>query len=264
MRHKNKITVRNYFIVGFLLLCLIVGTYIVIAYLLNEMQERYETQIHTQESFLQSSTKQVYVALCEIHAGEQVKEDMVEVQSVLCEQDIGLLFSKDDIGKVAIVNIVPGTYLLNCLVNQAEAVDGLREMCYQSIHLSDNTQNYDVVDIRIRYPNGEDYIVLTGKTIRLKDDMNGTCYLRLNEEEILMMSAAIYDTSLYRGAELYTSRYIEPEIQSRSVVTYTPAIRLIELIQTSPNTETSLKDETVKRKELEKRLITDEEEFGYE
>ena len=264
MRQKNKIAIRNCFIVSFLFLCLTIGAYVVVVNLLNEMQERYEIKLHTQEDLLQSSTKQAYVALCEIHAGEQVDKDMVEVQSVLCEQDSSLLFSKDDIGKVAIVDIVPGTYLLHCLVSQAEAVEGLREMCYQSIQLADNTQSYDVVDIRIRYPNGEDYIVLAGKTIRLKDDTSETCYLQLNEEEILMMSAAIYDASLYRGTELYTSRYIEPGTQSRSVVTYTPAIRLMELIQTSPNTETDPKDEAEKRKELEYRLTTEEEELGYE
>ncbi len=236
MRQKAKKSTKYYIVSSLLAIgMVIVVTCIVGGCFIRKIQISYEEHARQTEEIIKQHTRTVYVPLHEIRAGELVEEAMLESREVLYSQSPEFLFSSDDIGKKALVDIAAGTYMIKNLVEQSEVAEECREVCYQSIQLTENIKNYDVVDVRIRYPNGEDYIVLTGKTICLDEENYGKCYLQLNEEEILMMSAAMYDVTLYRGTEIYTSRYIEPILQSRSVVTYLPSADLKKLMQTSPN-----------------------------
>ena len=61
------------------------------------------------------------------------------------------------------------------------------------------------LDIRIRFPNGEDYIVVTGKTITNVTDKG--FYMFLDEKELHMLSSARTDVEVYEGATLYLSSY---------------------------------------------------------
>lgn len=236
MRQKVKKSTK-YYVVSFLLTICIVIIVICIAggCFIRKIQISYEEQARQTEEIIKQHTRTVYVPVHEICAGEPIEESVLESREVLYSQSPELLFSSDDIGKKALVDIAAGTYMIKNLVDQSDVMGECREVCYQSIQLTENIKNYDVVDVRIRYPNGEDYIVLTGKTIYLDEENYGRCYLQLNEEEILMMSAAMYDVTLYRGTEIYTSRYIEPILQPRSVVTYLPSVELKKLMQISPN-----------------------------
>ncbi len=49
------------------------------------------------------------------------------------------------------------------------------------------------------------------------------------------MSAAIVDASLYHGSKLYMTKYIEPNIQEASIITYTPSVSILSLIENDPN-----------------------------
>lgn len=256
MRKKVKKSTKHY-LVSLLLIACIVGVVVSVFgfYVIRSLQLDYEIQMCQQEETILQHTRAVYIASRQIRAGEPIDESMLESREVICSQESEHLFTGEDIGKRALVDISAGTYLIKDLICQTEAVDEYREVCYQSIRLTENIKNYDMVDVRIRYPNGEDYIVLTGKTICLDESSYGKCYLQLSEEEILMMSAAMYDVEMYSGTEIYTSRYIEPILQTRSLVTYLPDSELKKLMQESPNiikvTETGPEE---MRQRLEYRL----------
>lgn len=236
MRKKVKKSTKRSIVSLLLIVCIVSAVASVFGfYIIKSFQLDCEVRMRQQEAAMQQHTKAVYIASRQIRAGEPIDESMLESREVICAQDSELLFTSEDVGKIALIDISAGTYLIKDLICQTEVVDEYREVCYQSIRLTENIKNYDVVDVRIRYPNGEDYIVLTGKTICLDESSYGKCYLQLNEEEILMMSAAMYDTEIYRGTEIYTSRYIEPILQTRSLVTYLPNAELRKLIQESPN-----------------------------
>jgi hypothetical protein len=114
----------------------------------------------------------------------------------------------------------------------------------------------DTVDVRIFYPNGESYVVLAKKEIKgLLPDTLGV-YFWLEEEELLRMSAAIVDAGLYPGSRLYVTKYIEPNIQEASVVTYTPSLSILSLIENDPNIIERCSQDLSKgvRKALENRL----------
>lgn len=257
MRQKSKQNRKTLFCVVFLVLmvaCSII--FLCMASRERKLRIQQEEGILNRDEIIRANTKSLYVACCDIRAGEIISEERIEKRQEFCSQEEQLFFSDEDIGKEAVVDISVGSFLSKSMANQSGDSKGLRELCYRTIVLADNVQSGDVVDIRIRYPNGEDYVVLAGKKIRMEEEENTQCYLRLSEEELLMMSAALFDTEFYRDTGLYASKYPVPTIQERSVVTYVPMKGLLELIQQSPNVlKTTLKKEMEEgRTELELRL----------
>jgi hypothetical protein len=87
----------------------------------------------------------------------------------------------------------------------------------------------------ILYPNGENFVVLSKKLLKGLQPDTSYCYLWVDEEELLRMSAAIVDAGLYPGSRLYMTRYIEANIQDPSIITYTPSISVLSLIENDPN-----------------------------
>jgi len=238
MRQRGKKKTRYYILwTALVFVVMACGVLCIATYYVGRIHTEYKASLDANDKLIQQNTRQVYVAMRDIRVGEKISEEMLEVRRTLCSQESELLFSQQDIGKEAVANIEMGTFLNKTLVNQTGKVNGLREMCYRSINLTENVKNYDVVDIRIRYPDGEDYIILAGKQILIDEEGYGSCCLRVSEEEILLMSAAMVDAEQNNGAQIYTSRYLEPRIQKRSFVTYQPPPEIIELMEKSPNVE---------------------------
>lgn len=213
------------------------GVFCTVDYYVGKLNAEYGTRLVENDRLIQQNTRQIYVAARDIKVGERISEEMLEIRRALCSQESELLFSQQDIGKEAVTDIVAGTFLNKSLVNQSGKVEGVREMWYRTIELTENVNSYDVVDIRICYPNGEDYIVLSGKRILLDEGCCDGCYLWVSEEEILLMSAAVVDAEQNDGTRIYVSRYPEPAIQKKSFVTYSPPPEIIGLIEQSPNVE---------------------------
>lgn len=236
MRQKGKKRRRYYILLMAFVFVVMAGSMFgASVYYMKKMHTGYHIALKEQDNLIQQNTRQVYVAVREIKRGEIIEEEMVELRRTLCSQSEELLFSQQDIGKEAVTDVVEGTFLNKSLVNQSGQVDGLREMCYRTIDLTENVDSYDVVDIRIRYPDGEDYIVLSGKQILIDEDGYGKCYLKVSEEELLLMSAALVDTEQNDGTRIYTSRYPEPAIQQKSYITYCPPKEILDLMEQSPN-----------------------------
>ncbi len=62
-----------------------------------------------------------------------------------------------------------------------------------------------VFDIHIRFPNGEDYVVVARKEIN--DVTDDGFYIMLDDRENHMLSSAKTDYDVYIGTQLYLSRY---------------------------------------------------------
>lgn len=247
MRQKGKKKIRNYILFVVMLFSLTVGSiFCVTAFFVKGLQTKYETRLDENDKLIQQNTRQIYVAAQDIRVGESVDKEKLEIRRALCSQKEELLFTSQDIGKEAVTDIAEGTFLNKSLVNQSGPVDGLREMCYRTIELTENVKSYDVVDIRIRYPNGEDYVVMAGKRILLDEVRGERCYIRVSEEELLLMSAAMVDTEQTYGTRIYTSKYPEPTIQKKSFVTYRPPEDIIRLMKQSPNAEIEASGQEVK------------------
>lgn len=80
-----------------------------------------------------------------------------------------------------------------------------KEYYIDYVVVGDEQETGKFLDIRIRFPNGEDYIVVSGKTISYLTDKG--FYMYLDERELHMLSSARTDVEVYEGAILYLSSY---------------------------------------------------------
>ena len=123
--------------------------------------------------------------------------------------------------------------------------DDTREQEFNMIVLPTQLQENDYIDIRLRLPSGQDYIVVSKKKVLNADEI--TMWIRLTEDEILTLSNAIVEAYQIDGTLLYATKYIEPGLQNAASVTYVPTRSVLQLINSNPNVIQTAKDELAKR-----------------
>lgn len=257
MKRKLKKTTKQYIVVA-LLCVLVIGGTATIAYLtmLNQMRNKYNALQEMAMQELEDNQRTVYVAKEGIEKGECITEENTEFLKVYATQPQETYLSANDIGKTVVINIEAGTHLISSMVTDNIVESDLREVSYQVINVNSNIVHNDTVDIRILFPNGENFVVLSKKLIKNESESIVEYFFWLTEEEIVRMSSAIVDAYLYQGTTLYTTKYIEPNLQEESIVTYTPSLATLELINNNPNileiASNHLSSEV--RKQLENRL----------
>lgn len=129
--------------------------------------------------------------------------------------------------------------------------DDVRKQEYNVIVLPTQIQTGDYVDIRLSMPNGQDYIVVSKKSIELPVidgvDSESTIWLNLSEDEILSMNSAIVDAAKIQGTKLYATTYTEPGIQNAATPTYTTSKEVLKQIADDPNIVEKAKNELANR-----------------
>ncbi|NLK99056.1 MAG: flagella basal body P-ring formation protein FlgA [Clostridiales bacterium] len=233
---RLKRTTKQYIIVA--LICItVIGSAAIITFIITtgQIREEYEYMLNEAQQELKEHKRTVYISQSDISRGEILTMDKVELSTVYSAQPSDSYITKDEIGKAAMINIPKGTHIVKGMLAKNLVSSVLREVGYDVIHMSPNIEVNDYVDIRILYPNGENYIVISKKPLKGIWPDSPLCFMWVEEEEILRMSAAIVDAALYRGSKLFMTKYIEPNIQDASIVTYTPNISVLSLIEEDPN-----------------------------
>lgn len=219
-------------------------------------------------SQIQQNMRSGYVALADIKQGDLLVEG-VNVSfntQIVSNADASLFATSDVIGKEALLDISIGIPIFNTMI--AEELPGrFTEKECTFIHLSANLLEGDYVDIRILFPNGEDYIVAAKKAIKKPIVSNNLAYFWLTEEEIDSLDAAVVDANLHK-AKIYTVKYIRPEVQAANIATYQPNDDVIQLMNSNPNivAESARVLSVTARADLEQRLLIFEDaypEFEY-
>lgn len=128
-----------------------------------------------------------------------------------------------------------GTVLTTDMINidGKESSSDVRLQEYNMIVLPSQLVEGETVDIRLRLPGGEDYIVLSKKHIEQTNA--DTIWIKLAEEEILTMSNAIVEAYIMNGSLLYATTYIDAGMQNASTPTYIAKQSVIDLMNTDPN-----------------------------
>ena len=221
-------------------------------------------------SQLSENTQTVFVATEDVSAGEPLLTDgegaNLELQTIYTGVESYNYITDDDVGKVAAVPIPYGTPVYATMVAEAEIANDTRDYECSVATLMVEQREYDTVDVRISFPTGEDYIVLSKKLMENMDLPNCVFYTRMSEEEILRMNSAIIDAYLTPGCRIYTTRYLESNLQEEAAPTYPVREAVYDLINSEkldPNVMERAK-ETLSiqaRLDLEKRLgdMTEEE-----
>ena len=142
---------------------------------------------------------------------------------------------------IAKVDLYANTVLTSELIAESNELtdDTTRKQEYNVLSLPADLETDDIVDVRLRMPDGTDYIVVSKKTITVLDEAGipsiNTVSMNLNEDEILMMSNAIVESYQVAGSMLYVTRYVEPGLQAEAVANYVPNSDVQNLIYSNPN-----------------------------
>ncbi|WP_193726776.1 hypothetical protein [Paenibacillus guangzhouensis] len=169
-------------------------------------------------------------------AGETInEEDIVSLKLPDYFTPIDLIDTRENIvGKVIKINADTNTAITNEMVYANGPLDpSLRREEVEYIKLPLELKNKDTVDIRIVYPNGEDYIVVSKKKLDVVNQEKQLAFFNSVEEEALLLQSALVDAYI-NNAELYMKKYIEPEMQPEPIVTYTPNKDVITVLKTNP------------------------------
>ena len=211
---------------------------------------------------LSNNQQTVYVATDLINAGDIVTDTgenaNVEKQTVYTGLESYNYITESEMNTRAKVDIAAGVPVMYNMVTDVVVDNDTRDYEISVANLTTDQKENDVVDIRVIFPNGEDYVILSKKQITNLNFENCVFTSQLNEEEILRFASAIVDAYMTTGARIYTTRYVEENIQETSTPNYPVRETTIALINSDPNVVTKA-TETLNleaRLSLEQRLGT--------
>lgn len=200
-----------------------------------KMKREYQTEISKLNSVANQSQR-AYALTEDIKKGEKITPDMVEEVFLpdaaaatnriqVDDVDTTKFFAKTDLKKHTVIS--------DAVLYQDEAINNdERNAEYSFIELPTKLEKNQYVDIRIQFPSGEDYVVLSKKKIT---DLSGvTMWTTVDEGEILTISSAIVDAYV-QGAKIYAIQYVDEHMQENSQMTYPVKNNVKQLIKESPN-----------------------------
>lgn len=213
----------------------------------------YYEKLHEQYSYAS-----FYVLTRDVAAGEELTADMFQVQRVQSSENLSaaqLLTEEDLIGRRLKVSLTKGAALSTDIVYEgAPIADDERRVELRELDLPQTLRENEFLDVRIVFPNGEDYLVVGHKRVYriIRDDAGEVLalQLRLLEEELLRYQAACVDTKTYEDTRLYAVQYTG-EFQPAAEAYYPVNRAVFRLLQWDPNiVELFVVEEEQERREL--------------
>lgn len=178
----------------------------------------------------------VYVATDDLKKGTVLEDGVnVEIQENVTALPYELYLQEEDLGKTLIVDVSAYEPVMASMVTDEVLTKDMREVEIGVANLMVDQQNLDYVDIRIMFPTGEDYIVIP--KVKVNKLLLEDCifYTNLNESEILTLASATIDAFTISGTKIYTTRYVESNLQDKAIPNYPVRDDILTLIATDPN-----------------------------
>ncbi len=230
---KSKIKIL---ITALAIVSLILIASIVIIFIGKRRIDAYETEIDNLNYEIDSNKKIVYVAKQDIGRGDEIVEDVtVQKQRIYTGMDTSSYITEEDLGGFAVIDIKKDDPVYKNMVTSLAVTQDTREYEVSVASLMTDQKEHEYVDVRILFPNGEDYLILSKKIINNLSLEQCIFYTYLNEDEILRMASAIIDAYTVSGTRIYTTRYVEENLQQDATPTYLVKAETIDLINKDPN-----------------------------
>lgn len=234
---KNKKTAKG-LLLGMGLMTVISVCIIGVLYLQHiKITDNYKEQVIELERVFKEETSMVVRLIEPMKAGQKFNVKNVEMVSapkfVTPENAVKRIENLED--KVSKLDIQPNTTLLETMLVEESIPKNAREVELNMLLLPSNLTNNHYMDIRIGFPTGQDYVVISKKKVRDIFLKENTVWLWLSEREILELSSSIIDAYLREGAKLYCVTYIDPMFQDKSITNYPENLFVQDLIKKDPN-----------------------------
>lgn len=261
MRKRKKLRIL------IIIAVIVIASLCVLLYFMYDRGKKMEEKAAALQSELEANTQTVFVAKKTIERGSVLtnvgEEANVEQQVIYTGLESYNYITADDLGDIAIIDIASGTPIMYSMVTEVAIANDTRDYEVAAVNIATDQRANDVIDVRITFPDGSDYVVLAKKRLTALSLENSVFSIQLNEEEILRYTCAMVDAFTNTGARLYTTKYIEENIQEEAIPNYPVRDVTRNLIVSDPNVVT-LAEETLNaqaRLSLETRLglLTEEE-----
>lgn len=252
---KNLIFVICILALGFLLA-------LVILYFGKEKLDEYKISLIELKQEISNNRRYVYVAAADIQKGSILDESMLNIKEIYTELGETSFFDKSMFGYEALIDIPADEPVMVNMVREYGISTEEKEYEIATIELMADQKELDYIDIRIRFPDGSDYLVLPHKKIYGLNMETSTFFTRCTESEILTMTSAIIDTYIIEGAKMYAVRYVNGMLQEAAIPNYPVRKETLAIINSDPNVIYKAA-ETLNlsaRKALEEKIAVYEEE----
>lgn len=253
---------NNYLIIGVVVTLLITGS--IIAFLAVQL-----VNMKKAEEEAAAALKKIYILNEDVTSGDVITAKMLKQAEVPSSLIPSNAISLDDIinnnldeagnviegaiSTVAKIDIYSGSVLTSDMVQNTDdtitADQRIQE--YNMVVLPTQIQTGEFIDIRLRLPTGEDFIIVSKKRVELPVvsgiDSANSIWLKMTEADILAMSNAIVEAYIMKGSVLYATRYAEAGMQTAAIATYVPSQAVMNLMQADPNIVQEAKNELFTR-----------------
>lgn len=190
-------------------------------------------------SQLNQNTQTVYVATRPILKGETLSADgdnpNVQIQLIYTGLEATSYMTDDQLGSTLTVDLDTGEPVMSNMITTETLANDTRWYEVNSAEIMTTQADGDCVDVRIAFPDGTDFIVLPKKYISDLQKANCIFNTKLNEEEIIRFRSAIIDAYTIAGCKIYTTKYVESNLQEDAIPTYPVKEANIDLINSDPN-----------------------------
>lgn len=256
------------------------GLLIVVAicaiFLMKNKIDEYKDQAKKLQSELAANTQTVYVVrndrfdeegnMVGIKAGEIVTDigdnANVMLQTIYTGLNPGSYITAENIGDTALIDIEPEEPVMTNMVTKLEITQDTREYEISVADLMVDQQPNDYIDVRIMFPTGDDYLVLSKKQVKNLVLNSSLFYTYMSEEEILRLASATIDAYTITGTKIYVTRYVAGTVQNAGTPDYLVKQETLDRLAKDPNVLT-LAQNTMNlqaRMSLESRLASLTEE----
>lgn len=211
------------------------GIYMVGTTYIDGIKEAHVIEMHRVTMINDSYKKTVLVPLNTIKNGTKLSRDHFKTVTITTSQDINTFVDESSIDGYARMDLEADIPVLKCMISSEALHNDMRIREFSIFDLPTALKIDDFIDVRITFQNGEDYIVLSKKRIRNLNKDTGTIWLWLTEKELLEMSSAIVDAYLNEDSSLYTTVYVNGNLQEAAISNYPANVDVLSLIQDNPN-----------------------------
>lgn len=221
---------RNSFLLGMLLMLVIAAIVVAILFMQILGMKKEEAQVDSQ-------SKTVFMLSRDIKSGESITAADVKSVKVVTDMTTDNIATSSDMSDATIarIDLPKGAILSTSMITTTDekVTNDLRVQEYNMIVLPTDLAKNDYVDIRILFPNSQDYIVVSKK--RILQSSSNTIFIKMTEEEILTMSNAIVEAYQTDGSMLYATKYEEPGFQTAATPTFPVSRETLGVINANPN-----------------------------
>lgn len=245
---KKKLKIVTIFLIAVsIFFCMTIAALVVTKMSLDDLTEVNE------ENLAEMAKNKQTVYVVSTQDGEGIEHGEIILDGVNVTKQIiytGLeafnYITEDDIGSTAIVDMSEGLTVMKNMVTPLSIASDTREYEVQVVNLMVDQKENDLIDVRIMFPDGSDFLVLPKKQVKNLSLEACVFWTYLNEEEILRMASATIDAYTITGTKIYATRYVEGNLQKEAVPTYL----VNETVQDMMNPSTAYYDQNLLTKAI--------------